>query len=92
MPSFTINAAPIYRSFTVDESKAIANVEIDRNYVELIFQSNTDRAYLFKGSDRFVAHLSAIIQSPDCLGLSLGSTIAKARKNGDLQQIGEGED
>lgn len=92
MPSFVINAAPIYRSFSVDQSSAIANVEIDGNYVELIFQSNTERAYVFKGSDRFIAHLSAVIQSPDLLGLSLGSVIAKARKNGDLQQIELPED
>lgn len=92
MPSFTINAAPIYRSFTVDQSSAIANVEIDGNYVELIFQSNTEKAYIFRGSDRFIAHLSAIIASPDLGGLSLGSMIAKARKNGDLEYIEFAED
>lgn len=92
MASFVINAAPIYRSFDVDQSSAIANVEIDGKYVELIFHSNTEKAYIFRGSDRFIAHLSAMIQSPDLLGFSLGSTIAKARKNGDLEQIEFPED
>jgi hypothetical protein len=87
MTSFVINAAPIYRPFSVDESSAIANIEIDENLVEIIFHSNTERAYVFRGSDRFVAHLSAMIQSPDLLGNSLGSTIARARKNGDLEYI-----
>jgi hypothetical protein len=90
--SFVINKAPIFRTFTVDQSKAIHNVEIDGNYVELIFQSNTEKAYLFKGTDSFIAHLSEMIQSPDLLGLSLGSTIAKARKNGRLEQIEFPED
>ena len=87
MTSFTISTAPIYRSFTVDQSSAIANIEIDGDFLEVIFQSNTERAYVFKGSIRFIAHICAILQSPDLLGLSLGSTIAKARKNGDLKYI-----
>lgn len=87
MPSFVINTAPIYRTFSVDESSAIHNIEIDGNYAEIVFQSNTERAYVFKGSDRFLAHLKAIMASPDLLGLSLGSVIAKARKSGDLEYI-----
>ena len=87
MPSFVISKAPIFRTFSIDESSAIHNIEIDSNFVEIIFQSNTERAYVFKGSSRFIAHLSEVIQSPDLLGLSLGSVIAKARKNGDLEQI-----
>ena len=87
MPSFTINAAPIYRTFTVEESSAIHNIEIDENCVEIIFHSNTEKAYAFDATSRFAAHLTEIIKSPDLLGFSLGSVIPKARKNGDLQQI-----
>jgi hypothetical protein len=89
-PSFVISNRPIYRTFTVEQSSAIHNIEIDKDLVEIIFQSNTEKAYVFKGSNRFIAHLSEIIRSPDLLGLSLGSTIAKARKNGDLKYIEEG--
>jgi hypothetical protein len=92
MPSFTITTAPIYRVFSVDESKAIHRIEIDENLVELIFQSNTEKAYSFRGSDRMIAHLSAMIQSPDLLGNSLGATIARARKMGDLEIIEFTED
>lgn len=60
--------------------------------MEIVFQSNTEKAYVFKGTDRMIAHLSAVIQSPDLLGLSLGSVIAKARKSGDLEQIEFPED
>jgi len=87
MTSFTISTAPIYRSFNVDESSAIANVEIDQDLVEISFHTNTEKAYSFRGSSRFIAHLTAMIQSPDLLGNSLGSTIARARKIGDLEYI-----
>jgi hypothetical protein len=92
MPSFTITERPIYRTFTVEQSSAIHNIEIDGEFVELIFQSNTERAYAFKGSSRMIAHLTAMIQSPDLLGNSLGATIAKARKMGDLEIIEFPED
>lgn len=87
MTSFTISTAPIYRSFSVEESSAIANVEIDQDLVEIIFHTNTEKAYSFRGSSRFIAHLTAMIQSPDLLGNSLGATIARARKIGDLEYI-----
>ena len=90
--SFTITTAPIYRVFSVDESSAIANIEIDQDLVEIIFHSNTEKAYSFRGSSRFIAHLTAMIQSPDLLGNSLGATIAKARKVGDLEIIPFTED
>jgi hypothetical protein len=92
MPSFTITAAPIYRVFSVDESKAIHQIEIDGKFVEIIFQSNTEKAYLYAGTDRMIAHLIAMLRSPDLLGNSLGATIAKARKNGDLEIIEFSED
>jgi hypothetical protein len=90
--SFEITNAPIFRTFTKDESSAIYNIEIDENLVEIIFHSNTERAYSFEGSDRMIAHLSAMLRSPDLLGNSLGATIAKARKIGDLQIIEFPED
>jgi hypothetical protein len=92
MTSFVINAAPIYRSFSVDESSSIANVEIDSNFVEIIFQSNTEKAYLFKGSDRLIPYLTEVIKSPDLLGQSLGGLYHKWRKSGDLEEIVFSED
>lgn len=76
--------APIFRTFTVDESSAINNIEIDENLVEITFQSNTSIAYGFEASDEFVVTLSEIIQSPDLMGISLGQCIWKARSNGEL--------
>jgi len=87
MTSFVITTAPIYRSFSVDESSSIANVEIDSNFVEIVFHSNTEKAYLFKGSDRLIPYLTEVIKSPDLLGQSLGGLYHKWRKSGDLEQI-----
>ena len=81
--------APIYRTFTVEESSAIHNIEIDHNLVEIIFQSNTSVAYGFEASDEFVVILSDLIQSPDLLGVSLGKVISTARKNGELVALPE---
>jgi hypothetical protein len=92
MPSFVISKAPIFRTFTIDESSAIHNIEIDENCVEIIYQSNTEKAYAFDATSRFAVHLAEIIKSPDLLGFSLGSVIAKARKNGDLQQLPYAQD
>lgn len=85
--SFEIKKAPIFRSFTKDQSSAICNIEIDENLVEIIFHSNTEKAYAFRGNDYIIRHLTAMIKSPDLLGYSLGSTIAEARKVGSLEQI-----
>lgn len=87
MASFVINAQPIYRAFTVNESSAISMIEIEGDYVEISFQSNTEKAYIFNSDKQFARHLSNIISSPDLLGLSLGSVISKARKSGELKEI-----
>ena len=81
--------APIFRTFTVNESSAINNIEIDENLVEITFQSNTLIAYGFEASDEFVEILSEIIQSPDLMGISLGQCIWNARKSGALVALPE---
>lgn len=91
-PSFLIKKAPIYRVFSIAESSAIREIEIDGNYAEIIFHSNTEKAYLYEGNDYIIRHLTAMIKSPDLLGYSLGSTIAEARKVGSLEQIEFTED
>ncbi len=92
MPSFTITTAPIYRVFSVDESSAIHRIEIDENLVEIVFHSNTEKAYCFKASVRLIPFMTEVIKSPDLLGYSLGSLIARWRKMGELEQIEFPED
>jgi hypothetical protein len=90
--SFVIAQPPIFRTFTKEQSKAIHNIEIDSNFVEIVFHSNTEKAYVFKGNKYIIAHLSEMIKSPDLLGFSLGSTIAEARKVGSLEKLEFPED
>lgn len=81
------STAPLTRPFTAEQSSAIANVELDGLAVELIFQSNLERAYGFNATPAFAAKLAEVICSPDLLGLSLGRLISQARKDGSLEVI-----
>lgn len=85
--SFVINKAPIYRTFTKQESSAIYNIEIDGNYVEITFQSDHEKAYLYEATDKAIAELSEMIKSPDLMGKSLGKVRAKLCKSEDLKYI-----
>ena len=86
-PSFLIKKAPIYRVFSIAESSAIREIEIDGNYVEITFQSDHEKAYLYEGTDKAIAELSEMIKSPDLLGKSLGKVRAKLCKSEDLKYI-----
>jgi len=83
---------PVFRTFTREESSAIYNLHIEQEgYVEVIFQSNTERAYGFDSNPEFVSDLIDVISHTDCKGISLGSFIAQARKNGNLVAIESAE-
>lgn len=86
-PSFLIKKAPIYRVFSITESSAIREIEIDGNYVEITFHSDHEKAYLYEGTDKAIAELSEMIKSPDLLGKSLGKVRAKLCKSEDLKNI-----
>lgn len=86
----TTATAPVFRTFTIDESSAIYNLHIEQEgYVEVIFQSNTERAYGFNSNPEFCADLIEIISYTDLRGESLGRLIAQARRNGNLEAITE---
>jgi hypothetical protein len=81
-------AAAVYRTFSTSESSAIYNLHIEREgYIEVIFQSNTERAYGFSASPTFCEDLIDILSYSDLRGESLGRVIATARKNGDMEVI-----
>ena len=83
---------PVFRTFTREESSAIHNLHIEHEgFVEVIFQSNTERAYGFDSNPEFVSDLIEIISYTDCKGISLGKLIAQARKNGNLVAIESAE-
>ena len=83
---------PLFRTFTRDESSAIYNLHIEQEgYVEVIFQSNTEKAYGFSSTPAFCEVLSYVISTPDLAPYiekqSIGKLIAQARRNGDLVAI-----
>jgi hypothetical protein len=84
----------VYRTFTREESSAIQNLHIEEEgYVEVIFHSNTERAYGFDSNPLFCEVLTEIISAPNLdpygLKVSLGALIAQNRKNGNLVVIEE---
>lgn len=87
-----------YRAFTREESSAIANLHIEANgdssnaYVEVIYQSNTERAYGFHAAPGIAAHLVWVICSPDLMGLSLGREIATLIRTGEMVRDAAPED
>ncbi len=74
----------LFREFSVDESSAIHCVSVLGNHVTIAFQSNTQQQYIFDASDRFIAHIRAVLTNYNPDEHSMGSIIAKARKSGDL--------
>lgn len=75
---------PVYRTFTREESSSIYNLHIEpEGFVEVIFQSNTERAYGFNSNPEFCAKLIDAISWVD-LPYSIGKMIAEGRRNGDL--------
>jgi len=86
--SFTIAESMLYREFSDTESSAIHCISVLHNHVTIAFKSNIEKQYIFEGSDRFVAHLRALLTNtfnPE--DYSIGSIISKARKSQDLVNI-----
>jgi hypothetical protein len=82
----SLEAGAVYRTFTTEQSSAIFNLYIEKNFVEVIFHSNTDRAYGFTANFEFCIRLIDAISYTD-LPYSVGKMIAQGRKNGDLTPI-----
>lgn len=91
----TTTTAPVFRTFTREESSAIYNLHIEQGniitgmpgFVEVIYQSNTEKAYGFTANPEFVMDLIEIISWKDCKGISLGRLIHQAKQNGNLESI-----
>jgi peroxiredoxin len=85
--SFTIAESMLYREFSDTESSAIHCISVLHNHVTIAFKSNTEKQYIFEASDRFGAHIRAILTNFNPDEHSIGSIIAKARKSQDLVNI-----
>ena len=79
------NVTAIFRSFTAEESSAIASVRVEDGQAVIAFQSNPEQLYTYDASDSFVEELDSLLSQEPVQGL--GSFIAAARKTGDLQEV-----
>lgn len=75
----------ITRSFTTEESTAVASVNVEDNFVQIAFHSNPEKVYTYQCSDNFVSSLKGIVESDTISGL--GYLVATSRKSGDLQDV-----
>ena len=81
----TVNS-PIARMMTVEESSSIAFVKVEDLQVTIAYQRNPDKQYTYIADREFANQLTSILEAEDLGGLSLGGTIADARRVGDLEQ------
>lgn len=80
-----MNATAIAQSFTVEQSSAIASIQVEDNQAVISFQSNPEKYYTFDASDSFIEELQSLLNVQPIQGL--GSLIASARKTGDLTEV-----
>ena len=73
------------RTFTTEESKAVASVNVEDSFVKIAFQSNPDKVYTYQCNEFFVNSLNDIVSSDTVSGL--GYLVSTSRKNGDLQEV-----
>lgn len=71
---------------TVEESSSIAFVKVEDLQVTIAYQRNPDKQYTYIADREFANQLTSILEAEDLGGLSLGGTIADARRIGDLEQ------
>ncbi len=76
--------APIVRELTAEESSAIARVRIEGDQVTVSYQSNPANEYTYTADSEFLQQLISMVEAQDLAGMSLGGTIADARRVGDL--------
>lgn len=85
--SFDITESMLFRQFSDTESSAIESVSVLHQNVTVCYKSNTEKQYIFRASDMFAPVIRDAIRHFNPEEISIGSLIAKARKNGDLQII-----
>jgi hypothetical protein len=78
-------ATALFRTFTTEESSAIASVQVEDGQAMIAFQSNPDQVYTYNCSDSFVEELDSLLSQNPIQGL--GSFVAAARKTGDLEEV-----
>ena len=80
--------ATLNRTFTVSESSAINTLNLATlPMVQISYQSNPDKVYTYESAADFSDLLVEMISTQDLEGQSVGSTISRAIRAGDLKQV-----
>ena len=84
----TVAISPVHRSFTVDQSSAINSITVEGTDVIITYQSNPEKAYAFTATETYAQFLSDLMTNDEILkNVSIGSTIADARKTEELKAV-----
>lgn len=84
----TVAISPVHRSFTKEQSSAINSITVEGTDVVIIYHSNVDKAYSFTATESYAQFLSDLLTNDEILKtVSIGSTIADARKTEELKAI-----
>lgn len=84
----TVAISPVHRSFTKEQSSAINSITVEGTDVVITYHSNVDKAYSFTATESYAQFLSDLLTNDEILKtVSIGSTIADARKTEELKAI-----
>ena len=84
----TTAIAPVHRSFTKEQSSAINSITVDNTDIIITYHSNPDKAYNFTATESYAQFLSDLMTNDEILkNVSIGSTIADARKTEELKPV-----
>jgi len=83
-----MTTATLSRTFTVSESSAINTLNLATlPMVQISYQSNPDKVYTYEAAPDFSDLLVEMISTDDLEGQSVGSTVARAIRAGDLKEV-----
>lgn len=83
-----MTTATLSRTFTVSESSAINTLNLATlPMVQISYQSNPDNVYTYEAAADFSDLLVEMISTQDLGGQSVGSTISRAIRAGDLKEV-----
>jgi len=84
----TVATTPVHRQFTKEQSTAIQSVTVDGTDVIVTYHSNADKAYAFTCSESYAQFLTDLLTNDQLIkDVSMGSTIADAKKTGELVSV-----
>ena len=84
----TVATTPVHRQFTKEQSSAINSITVEGTDVIVVYHTNVDKAYAFTCSESYSQFLTDLLTNDQMIkDVSIGSTIADARKTEELVSV-----